>query len=110
MDKITIKIPPKSIYLKSLRLLSSSLASDVGFDIEKVEDMRVLVSEAVNYKMSDEDIKIKFMVEKEKITVEVKGKDRIIEQKALEMKNLILESLADKVQVKDDKIILTKEK
>ena len=62
MDTISLTIPPKTIYLKSMRLLAASLASDMGFDIEEVEDIRVVVSEAINYKMSDRDIKINFYV------------------------------------------------
>ena len=58
MDTISLIIPPKTIYLKSMRLLAASLASDIGFDIEEVEDIRVVVSEAINYKMSDRNIKI----------------------------------------------------
>ena len=48
MEKISIKIPANSLYIKSLRLFAASLASDLGFNIEEVEDIRVVVSEAVN--------------------------------------------------------------
>ena len=61
MDTLKLTIPPKTIYLKSMRLLAASLASDIGFDIEEVEDIRVVVSEAINYKMSDKDIKNQFL-------------------------------------------------
>lgn len=108
MDNIKITIPPKEIYLKSLRLLASSLASDMGFDIEDVEDIRVVVSEAVNYKISDKDIEIEFIIGENQLKVEVFGKDRPIEEKALEMRNLILESLADEVEVTKESIKLVK--
>ena len=110
MDTISLIIPPKTIYLKSMRLLAASLASDMGFDIEEVEDIRVVVSEAINYKMSDRDIKINFYVKENLIKVEVIGKDREIEEENLKIKQIILEQLADKVEVVEDKIILTKEK
>lgn len=110
MDTISLTIPPKTIYLKSMRLLAASLASDVGFDIEEVEDIRVVVSEAINYKMSDEDIKINFCTKENLMKVEVIGKDREIEEENLKIKQIILEQLADKVEVVEDKIILTKEK
>lgn len=110
MDTISLTIPPKTIYLKSMRLLAASLASDVGFDIEEVEDIRVVVSEAINYKMSDEDIKINFYTKENLMKVEVIGKDREIEEENLKIKQIILEQLADKVEVVEDKIILTKEK
>ena len=110
MDTISLIIPPKTIYLKSMRLLAASLASDMGFDIEEVEDIRVVVSEAINYKMSDRDIKINFYVKENLMKVEVIGKDREIEEENLKIKQIILEQLADKVEVVEDKIILTKEK
>ncbi|MDY3005856.1 anti-sigma regulatory factor [Anaerococcus sp. AGMB00486] len=110
METIKLQIPPNTIYLKSIRLLAASLASDIGFDIEEVEDIRVVVSEACNYKMSDEDIKIEFHVDDGFIQIRVSGKDREIEKENLKIQKLILEQLADKVEVVDDKIILTKEK
>lgn len=110
MDTLKLTIPPKTIYLKSMRLLAASLASDIGFDIEKVEDIRVVVSEAINYKMSDRDIKINFYIKENLMKVEVIGKDREIEEENLKIKQIILEQLADKVEVVEDKIILTKEK
>ncbi|MDU5504893.1 MAG: anti-sigma regulatory factor [Anaerococcus vaginalis] len=110
MDTLKLTIPPKTIYLKSMRLFAASLASDIGFDIEKVEDIRVVVSEAINYKMSDKDIKINFYIKENLMKVEVIGKDREIEEENLKIKQIILEQLADKVEVVEDKIILTKEK
>ena len=110
MDTLKLTIPPKTIYLKSMRLLAASLASDIGFDIEEVEDIRVVVSEAINYKMSDKDIKINFYIKENLMKVEVIGKDREIEEENLKIKQIILEQLADKVEVVEDKIILTKEK
>lgn len=110
MDTISLTIPPKTIYLKSMRLLAASLASDIGFDIEEVEDIRVVVSEAINYKMSDKNIKINFYTKENLMKVEVIGKDREIEEENLKIKQIILEQLADKVEVVEDKIILTKEK
>ncbi|MFR2611281.1 anti-sigma regulatory factor [Anaerococcus obesiensis] len=110
MDTISLTIPPKTIYLKSMRLLAASLANDIGFDIEEVEDIRVVVSEAINYKMSDRNIKINFYTKENLMKVEVIGKDREIEEENLKIKQIILEQLADKVEVVEDKIILTKEK
>ena len=110
MDTVSLTIPPKTIYLKSMRLLAASLASDIGFDIEEVEDIRVVVSEAINYKMSDRNIKINFYTKENLMKVEVIGKDREIEEENLKIKQIILEQLADKVEVFEDKIILTKEK
>lgn len=110
METIKLQIPPNTIYLKSIRLMAASLASDIGFDIEEVEDIRVVVSEACNFKMGDEDIKIEFDVDCGFMQIRVSGKDREIEEENLKIQKIILEQLADKVEVDNDKIILTKEK
>ncbi|MDO5047124.1 MAG: anti-sigma regulatory factor [Anaerococcus sp.] len=107
MEKISIQIPANSIYIKSIRLFSASLASDLGFDIEKVEDARVVISEALNYKLGGEDIKINFYVGEKELRIEVIGKDRDLDKRALQMRDLILEELSDKCQISDDKIDLS---
>ena len=107
MEKISINIPAKSLYIKSIRLFAASLASDLGFNIEEVEDIRVVVSEAINYKLSEEEITINFYSKEKYLKVEVIGKDRDLDPKALSMRDLILKELCDKVDILDDKIILT---
>lgn len=107
MEKISIKIPANSLYIKSLRLFAASLASDLGFNIEEVEDIRVVVSEAVNYKLNQDDITINFYAEEKNLKVEVIGKDRELEPRALSMRDLILEELCDELIIEDEKILLT---
>lgn len=107
MEKISIKIPANSLYIKSLRLFAASLASDLGFNIEEVEDIRVVVSEAVNYKLNEEDITVNFYAEEKNLKVEVIGKDRELEPRALSMRDLILEELCDELTIEDEKILLT---
>lgn len=107
MEKLSIIIPANSLYIKSLRLFAASLASDLGFNIEEVEDIRVVVSEAVNYKLNEEDITINFYAEEKKLKVEVIGKDRELEPRALSMRDLILEELCDELTIEDEKILLT---
>lgn len=108
MDNITITIPPKSIYIKSIRLFTASLASDLGFDIEKVEDLRVVVSEAINYKLSDQEIEVVYTVNEKELEITVIGKDKSLDQRALDMRNLILEELADEVEISEGEIRIIK--
>ena len=108
MDKITITIPAEKIYLKSIRLFTSSLASDLGFNIEEVEDLRVVVSEAINYKLSDEDVKIEFLSEDRYLQIKVIGKDKSLDKRALKMRDLILKELADEVEITSGEITITK--
>lgn len=108
MEKITINIPAKSNYIKSIRLFTASLASDLGFNIEEIEDLRIVVSEAINYKLSEEEIKIEFLPKKKNLKIKVYGKDKSLDQKALQMRDLILKELADEVKISEDTIQITK--
>lgn len=107
MEEISIKIPAKSLYIKSMRLFAASLASDLEFNIEEVEDIRVVVSEALNYKLKGDDIKINFFAERKNLKVEVIGKDRDLNEKALAMRDLILKELCDELSISEDKIVMT---
>ena len=104
MEKITITIPSNKKYIKSIRLFTASLASDLGFDIEQVEDLRVVVSEAINYKISDKDITIEFLPEDKNLAIKVIGKDKSLDERALNMRDLILKELADEVNISEDSI------
>lgn len=104
MEKITITIPANKVYIKSIRLFTASLASDLGFDIEKIEDLRVVVSEAINYKLSDEDIRVEFLPEEKSLSIKVIGKDKSLDERALNMRDLILKELADEVNISEDAI------
>ena len=108
MDKVTITIPARKIYLKSIRLFTASLASDLGFNIEEVEDLRVVVSEAINYKISDEDVKIEFLPEDKNLQIKVIGKDKSLDERALKMRDLILKELADEVEITSGEIKIIK--
>ncbi|AGC69372.1 anti-sigma regulatory factor [Thermoclostridium stercorarium subsp. stercorarium DSM 8532] len=44
-DEITINLPKKAEYLSFVRLTVSGLVSKIGFDIDTVEDIKVVVSE-----------------------------------------------------------------
>ena len=102
MEKITINIPSNKKYIKSIRLFTASLASDLGFNIEQVEDLRVVVSEAINYKISDQDITIEFLPEDKNLSIKVIGKDKTLDERALNMRDLILKELADEVNISED--------
>jgi putative anti-sigma regulatory factor, serine/threonine protein kinase len=104
MEKITINIPSNKKYIKSIRLFTASLASDLGFNIEQVEDLRVVVSEAINYKISDQDITIEFLPEDKNLSIKVIGKDKTLDERALNMRDLILKELADEVNISEDAI------
>ncbi|MBU5676285.1 ATP-binding protein [Alkaliphilus sp. MSJ-5] len=46
MDEIKLSVPSKPEYVGVIRLTLAAIASRIGFDIEKIEDMKVAVAEA----------------------------------------------------------------
>lgn len=46
MDTVKITVPGKPVYRTMLRLVTSSLGTLVGFDVEQIEDMKTSISEA----------------------------------------------------------------
>lgn len=48
IDKIVVHLPKKAEYVGFIRLAVSGLVSKMGFDIDTVEDIKVVVSEVCN--------------------------------------------------------------
>lgn len=48
MDQFKLTLPNKSEYVISARLTATSIAGILGFDLEKIEDIRIAVGEACN--------------------------------------------------------------
>ena len=64
----------------------------------------MVVSEAINYKISDQDITIEFLPEDKNLSIKVIGKDKTLDERALNMRDLILKELADEVNISEDAI------
>lgn len=45
-ERIELKIPAKADYLTALRLFISGLASLIGYDLDKIEDVKMSIGEA----------------------------------------------------------------
>ena len=56
MDTIKLMVPCKPEYVSTIRLAVSSLANNIGFDIEAIEDIKVAVSEACSNIVSHSSI------------------------------------------------------
>lgn len=110
MDKISIKIPANKKYQKSVRLFVAGLGSEMGFNIEQIEDLKVLVSEAINYKMGQDGLKLNFLVGDESLSLEVNGKDKNDDARALAMRDAILAALADEIETEGELLRITMRK
>ncbi len=116
MEKIKVEIPKKPEFISCLRLFSSSVFNTYDLDIEKIEDIKLIISEICtffinNIKKNLEGFLIEYLLENDKIIVEITDKndeklsDSVISEN--EMFVLIIESLADncKLDVNNNKII-----
>ena len=112
MDKIKIEIPKKSEFISCIRLTTSSISNNYNLDIDKIEDMKVIVSEICiffinNIKKNNEPFLIEYFLESDKIKISVtdKNDEKLSDKSNLdsEMFSLIIDSLADNYNIDYDK-------
>lgn len=119
MDKINLSIPKKSEYMSTVRLTTSALSNLNGFNIDDIEDLKVIVSEVCtffinNMEENKEPLNIEYKVDEENLTVEVtdlnNGKIDQKNKANSEMCIMIIESLADNYNfdLENKKIIFEK--
>jgi serine/threonine-protein kinase RsbW len=45
-DTVTLTLPPQRSYIRLARLVAAGLANELGFDVERLDDVRLAVGEA----------------------------------------------------------------
>ncbi len=104
MDNIVLKIPKKSEYMSTVRLTTSALANLNEFNIDEIEDMKVIISEVCTFFIKNiiqntEEFEIKYQVHQDKIIVSITdlNNGEISEKINLndDMSIMIIESLSD---------------
>jgi len=75
-DKINLSIPNKPEYVGVIRLTVTAIANRMGFDIEKIEDIKVAVAEActnaiTHGKNETDNFNVEFSIDEEKLTISV---------------------------------------
>lgn len=119
MDSIKLIIPKKSEYISTIRLTTSSLSNINGFNIDEIEDLKVIVSEVCIYFMNNvisnkKPLQIEYFIEDNlfKVVVTDLNDDELTENNEVnnEMCILIIESLSDEcnIDLKNKKISFKK--
>ena len=77
MDKVLLRIPKKSEYMITIRLTSSALSNLKGFNIDEIEDIKVVISEICtffinNLKNNSDDFQVNYEIFPDKLVVTVK--------------------------------------
>ena len=114
-DKISLTIPNRPDYISLVRLTTSGIGSSMALDIDDIEDIKVSIGEAcINSLIDDsEEINITFMIDEEKISIEVSNvieeiPDDMDEKKERELGLLIIKSLMDQVNFNEKGIEMIK--
>jgi len=104
MDNISLTIPKKSEYMSTIRLTTSALSNISCFNIDDIEDLKVIISEVCtffinNVERSSQPFKIEYFIGSNSLKVEVSdlNEGNITEnnKENSEMCIMIIESLAD---------------
>jgi serine/threonine-protein kinase RsbW len=114
-DTLKLIVPNKKDYLSIIRLTASAIASKLGFNIEELEDVKVLIGEANIITLCSENtnqLEIEFKIKEKslEILIELEGElnKEILDKKEVVMSKMIIESLADEVEYSKSSIRLTK--
>ncbi len=109
MKTVELCIPSQPEYVTTLRLVTASVGQHMGFDFDVIEDLRICVSEAVNYLLaSNERIAVHFEEEEDRLVVAIDAKTDETDMEGAELHHQIMESLMDTVEVSEERILLTK--
>jgi len=108
MENVKLVIPKKSEYLSTIRLTTSALSNINGYNIDDIEDLKVIISEICiffinNIKRDDKPFEIEYFIENCTFKIEVtdlnEGEITENNKENSEMCILIIESLADKYEI-----------
>lgn len=111
-DNIKLTVPSKTEYLSLIRLTASSVAANMGFNIDDIDDIKVSVGEACTSIIEnlnpreDNNFKIRYSVKGNKFKIRIKIK-KVTEEDSINLSELmedglsmmIIQSLMDEIEV-----------
>lgn len=110
-DRIKLKVPAKAEYLSLVRLSAASIAQTLDFDIDKIEDLKMSISEACNIILStacENFFEIEFKVQaKNSLEIEIEKYCPLSSfDENLTMSKIIIEALMDEAEITDEHILM----
>jgi serine/threonine-protein kinase RsbW len=110
-DRITLRVPAKSEYAKTVRMTAAALVSRMGMTYDEVDDVRMAAEEAFVYAVDtlpeDAEVTFNFLVDEEVLTIDVPlgsedpSSDEEAERRAA-YATFILESVCDSYEFATD--------
>lgn len=108
---VRLTIPSKPEYVTTLRLVTAAIANKQGFDVEAIDDLRVCVSEAVNYLFAfNKEISVSFEEGTDALTIIIEANQALEEDEGSMLNRQIMESLMDDLKLGPAEIRLIKNK
>lgn len=114
-NKVELKIPAKKQYISMIRYAAMVYANDLGFDLDRIEDIKLVISEALNNAvihsdLEDSEVDIVFDYREPKFSIEVKDNGKGFHTSSYEAPSLegeqcsgygiyIMQTLSDSVEV-----------
>lgn len=109
MNQVELYIPSQAEYVTTLRLVTASIAQKMQFDMEAIDDLRVCVSEAVNYLLPfNERIRVRFQEEQDRLVIEIFATGEETQEEGYMLHRQIMETLLDGVETDNDTLRLIK--
>lgn len=104
-DIIQLRIPKNSNYIGITRMTAASIGSKMNFNIDDIEDIKVIVSETsilfINYLKEDKDgFEIEFQIHSDKLEIsflDLNTGELVVEEEDLSL--MIIQSLSDEFQM-----------
>lgn len=112
-DTVTLMVPPRGEYAKTVRLVSASLATRAGMSFEQVEDVRMAAEEAFVFvsdrSATDVPVHVVFEAGDADVSIEVSSEAGVgvAEEDALERAEyarFILEAVCDELDMGDEAV------
>lgn len=110
-DRVTLTVPAKGEYAKTVRMTASALSSRMGMSFDEVDDVRIAAEEAFVYACDTvapgSDVTVHFSVEDDEITISVElGAEPTLSDEDVERRasyaTFILQSVCDRFELASD--------
>lgn len=114
-DSLSLKFPNKKDYIPVARLAVSFLASLKNLDLDAIEDLRLIITEACNLcyfiNGQEKDISLEIDLEEDKIFFKIPfiKEEKVKEDDRYLMSESIISSLADGVAYQEDTLVIRKD-
>lgn len=110
-DRITLNVPAKSEYAKTVRMTAAALSSRLGMNFDEVDDVRMAAEEAFVYAVDtmpeDAEVTFTFVLDAETLQIEVcLGGTPDVSDEEVEVRTsyatFILQSVCDRYELVSD--------